>query len=52
MRTIYARGNLTTTLTTKGVHSGGQYCFWRTDYCTGLLSVETGGRLSSGLSRR
>ena len=43
---------LTTTLTTKGMHISAQYALWQTDYCTGLLSTDTGGQLSSGLSRR
>jgi hypothetical protein len=50
-RLIYAR-DLTTTLTTKAVNTGGQCTSRWTEYCTGLLSADAGGQLSSGLSRR
>lgn len=52
LRPIYARARLTTTLTTKGMNKGGQCSVWWTGYRTELLSLDAGGQLSSGLSRR
>ena len=49
LRGPLTRAQLTTTLTTKRVNTGGEYSLWRTDCCTRLLSVDTGGHLSSGL---
>jgi len=51
MRHLYAR-ELTTTLTTKGMNTGGQYRLWWTGYRAELLSLDAGGHLSSGLERR
>jgi hypothetical protein len=37
------RGNVTTTLTTKGAYIGVKYTLRRTDYRTGLFSLDAGG---------
>ena len=45
-------GILTTTSTTKEAYVGAKYGWWRTDYGTGLLGMDTGGHASVELENR